>query len=773
MKTRKFRKESLLLLVVALIAISFGYLFYRERISADTNSKPIIISTGWGFIDGENLHSITLAKVLSSGVLVYSFNDQNTDHTGWTYLSDDCQKYKSVKGLSCLTDIPLNPDLTYITYNKNKALKLDRTNFEKLDSYTDGYRSGWHFFTWKENGTSRSDFVKKLNLRSQTDIKSLDYFVDQKAASSVVYQEEIVSPKKLALKTLGNRNSNSSVTKLNQKNAWVYFFDSNFKQVTAKNPEKGAYMFGINAQPILVEAAQNNNGNLYEDLNTLGLTTIRYITYDTNIGDRAFHVQRAREYVQAGQKLMGTFVPNGSIPEDRRGTVLDRNGKPYESYFDVIQDIGYYYEQMTKGSVSQAVVTQNRQKLIALVRELYFKNLVIPRLNLYKDIIKDWQQWNEPDGNLGTSKWGIPAEVLVLITKGSVDVKAPITGDAGHIEHLSLGSNINTGNKNYDLSQGVSKLLKDTCSDCRLISAGFFLYRPAYFKTLKDNNYNQFVGAHEVHLNLAPKIFMGYTQYHTIAVKTLRIYDALCDKDGKQDTYDCNKPLYATENGSPSDVIFSNKTSTASGTYSMAYSEEFQADDLIKRLLVISNLGIKNFNWNGYINNPGGGDNCPKNLNNNNFYEFSLEDSRCAHQFKGLYYKFPTGSGKKPSYESYQIGSAMLRYAKSIVNLKRGDDNHSDKNPSFLYKITDTDGKTKYAAWCEPYWDVKDPEQDSPNPAIYKTWDYEDRNCSKKINLSQYGLSGKVIITTRDGSTKEANSNEITLTKSPIFIESK
>jgi hypothetical protein len=428
---------------------------------------------------------------------------------------------------------------------------------------------------------------------------------------------------------------------------------------------------------------------------------------------------------------------------------------------------------MTRGSIPQSEVNTYRQKLIVLIRDIYFKNLAIPRLSLYRNIIKDWQQWNEPDGNLGTSKWGIPPEVFVLITKGSIDVKAPTKEDSNHIEHLTLGGELSIGNSKYDISQGISKLLKDICPDCRLISAGFFLNRENYFKVLKNNNYNDYIEAQEVHLNLAPKIFMGYTQYDTILTKTLTIYNALCDIDENPDTYDCGKPLYATENGSPSDVKFSNATDTQPATYSIIYSEEFQADDLVKRLVNFASNGITKLNWNGYLNNPGGGEDCPKDLNSDSIYEFKLTDARCAHQFKGLYYKFPFGSSKKPSFDSYRIGSSMLRYANSIENIKKGDKDHSDSNPTFLYKITDMDGKAKYAAWCEPYWDVKDPETDNPNPAIYRDWKYEDRNCTVNLNLNHYGVTGRLLITNRDGSTKEAVAAKVPLTKSPIFIEAK
>ncbi len=770
-KKKIFRKSVLLASVVLILLIGIHFLL-KNNIFADSDSNSVSIPPGWSVINGQDLNSITQREVLDSGVLIYTYNDPNTNNTGWTYLSNNCQGYAVVQEMPCISDIGLNPKLSYLTYNKNSGRTFPKINKTTLSNIQSNYRPGWHIVSPSKPET-KQDFLKKTSFKlSSGNIFSADALIDQKAISSNIYSA-VSENKSIVFKKITIANEYNAQRLTSASNVWVYFFTPNVKITEISDASESylnrKYLIGFNPSPVLNTDTQGTN--FTSDISELQVNFLRYINFDEKRSERNNDLAAAQNFKRDGRILMGNFLPRITIQTDRGSDILDSSGQKYTHYDKVRQDIRLYSGYSPNGNINTRPANADWNKLEALVREHYFKGMVLPRLNLYKDSIKYWQIWNEPDGNFNSdSAFGIPAEALSLITTGSYkdtqgNILASLEGEQVIYEGVA-----------YDLSQGLRSVVKKMCSDCRVVSAGFMnpdktsMNNLSYFEVLKQNSYNNFVDAHEFHINLHPNRFMGYTQYWDRTQKNMEIYDTLCS--GRNN---CNKPIFATEIGSPSDSKYIDDNNGVATGFSMTFSQNFQSDDLIKRFLTISSLGISGLSWNGYRNSSADTiqeRTCPSQTNSEGYYEINNQNSLCHHLLKGIYSIQNNGYQKKLSFDAYRILANNIKYASKIEFIQKPANNHEEVNPLFIIKITDNDGKKKYSAWCEPYWNVKNPTDSDAHNEINKAWRYEDRTCSTDIDLSSV-LSGLVTITDKLGNIKEANSKSINITQSPIFIESK
>lgn len=749
-------KKAKLINKIALIVIVFALLSllvysYHNKVTADIISSSVSVPSGWSFIDGETLSSVSLDEIVSSGLFLYTFNDPNTKNSGWSYLSNNCPHSQTTNLISCISSLVPIPNLDYLIFNNKMEVSFSRNTSSETIAHKGDYRTGWHILSWNKKDVSRSEFLKMLgfNTTNNTSPVTADYSIDKKYISSNIFQEEIDASGVLIFKELGNKDNSATTSKLNKGNAWVYFQpNSQIEQIAIKeSPWEGVFSFGLNVGPMEIDKLSKNKIDFYQDTSELGANIMRYINSDLWVGQRTSDLEKAEKLNKSGMKLMGTWFPMGKIADDRNNSSLvSSTEESYTYYSEVIRDINLYY-------------TSSPEKLKKLLIEQYFKGIVIPRTNRYKDTIKYWQTWNEPNNHGAT---GIPAEVLLLITTGKVSTAT------GYItfenEHITVDG------KSYDLSSGASGILKQICKDCQLAGGGFSGPDEKYFAILKKGNYLDHVDSEDIHTNMMPGYANNYLKYWTTTLD--RATSWLCDGAGVQN---CKKPFYSTEAASPSgakyiDTKYVSNAQVPTG-FTMTFSDDFQADDLVKRFVTFPAKGYTSINWNGFYDSHGAifnGRNCPDKKDSDGWYSFTTPNSLCHHPLKGLYATTASGKyEKKPSYSSYSIATRMLKYASKIEIVKKGNDEHTDIDPVLLFKITDNDGKQKYSAWCEPFWNVNE------SNLGYKDWNYEDRNCSKSINLNEYGLSGKALVTSRDGSTSGMSANNIALTKSPIFIEAK
>ncbi len=758
-----------------IVVVSLSYLIYKKAIFADS-SNTVQVLPGWGFITGNKVFQLGIDKLSSENIFIYSYNDPSSNKDSWTFIADNCSKYQMPQGLICKDRITLNPALAYLYYNPSAKKILTISNPGSLASVDTTYLAGWHILA-AENTLGLDDFAKTVKFRmGQEAEQTLDKLVDRKLVSSEIYSYQNDGAG-IKFKRLGYQDSDLSCSKTAKQHAWVYLYGS-AQKISFTQATHGNFKFGFNLSPSTFSMANQGGINIYNDMKELHSSYIRYINADKYLATREADLSKAINLKNQGNELLSALLPQGPIQTDRQSTILDSDGAVYTSYTKVIDDVSLY-SQRIKAASTTAEFQDNRTKLINLLQEHYFKGIVIPRLLLYKDYVKGWQPWNEPDGLLASGQWAIPPETLALLTGGQAKYKVPIGGDKNHEELISLPAVIRYNNQGYDLSRGTFGIIKSICPDCEVVSSGFFRRNQSYFTNLKYNNYENYVDANEIHLNLSPQVAMGYTRYYDLIQANLEIYHWLCDKDGNAATYDCGKPLYSTETGSPGGTKQIGGPNAAIEGFTMTFTNNFQADDLIKRMVSNMAAGITKINWNGYLDNPGTdsgqGANCPVEYDNQGLLNFGPTLALCHHPLKGLY-SVNRGSGgftAKSSYMSYKLAVSKLFYAKSAQILKAGDSAHNDLNPVFLFKIEDNDGKQKFAAWCEPFWNVHPPTATETHPEFFRDWNYEERTCFSNLDLTGYGLTGKVVVTKRDGSSQSAGANSVSLTQSPIFIEAK
>ena len=518
---------------------------------------------------------------------------------------------------------------------------------------------------------------------------------------------------------------------------------STFKDTTIPN-----FKFGTNLSPTIIVKALSNGVKIYDNLDDLGTGFVRYINFDESSGSEVNDIQKAAKLQESGRDVMGNLLPRGSIFRNF-DEIKRADGSLYEDYDQVILDINTYSELCTNHATKC-------EELKKLIKYHYFQGAVIPRLVIYKNAIKAWQTWNEPDGIATLNK--IPAEALSLIATGKITYPGNRVVEFGDDNASAV---INGETYTYSLKYGAGGVVYDSakkgvikqiCLDCTVVSAGFFqTSNRGYFTILKNNNYEDSVDVNEIHLNLHPQNFMGYTRYYDQYQNSKRILDDLCGGD-------CGKPLWSTEAASPSDTIYKEVG------FSMTFSREFQADDLIKRFVSLAGFGLTNISWNGFLNNPDapGCENLPR---QGEYYVIGSDNSLCHHQFKGLYYpnSDSTVYTQKESYSSYKTATSKLRDINSVRLLTTVETTPRVADQIFKYEITDTGANKKYAIWCDPYWNSSNITTGS--------WDYSAKKCANTVDLTSNGLSGAVTVTAKDGKTSVGWANSVLISQSPIFVE--
>lgn len=756
-QTKKGRGFLYLLLgIVAVLAVA--YFFVNRMVSADTvNASQISIPAGFTAYDSKTINSIGLDQIKSNDLILFSFNDPETGFKNWSVYGPDCVTYKSSDLGKCVTTLELTTDLSYYIYNSKSAIKLLKNTLPPTKGQ-DNLTSGWHLIAWSGNEIRQSDFLKTLSLKDTSNqLNTLDYAIDQGYISTYIF-EIAKANNEIIHRQLSNLDSQTNTSTIKSRdNLWVYVLPNDKKFVSFATTDSTniakKLSFGINIQTTTTSTSSNIT-DLSKQVSSMGIGMIRYVNFDLVEKNRKSDLARANTLKTTGSELMGNLLPQGTIQADRNSSILSSKGTKYKTADEVIKDIELYAGTNPNGTPSSK--GPQWDKLKTLLIEQYFKGIVIPRVTLYKDAINYWQPWNEPDGKIGNTSWGIPAEALSLITTGKVK-------NASGVVEFGTAQITGLDGKKYNINNGASGLIKQICPDCKVVSAGFYRNVQQYYTTLNSNNYIDFVDANEVHLNLFPTYSMGYTRYWTDTTNVMKIYDWLCN--GRDN---CNKPLYSTEMASPGGAKLIETVNNKATGFTMTFSNSFQADDLIKRFVSLPAQGLTKLNWNGYFDSHDAryyGRTCPTSPVDG-FYTFDTANALCSHPMKGLLSKTSSGEYiKKPSYTAYQLATSMLNYAAKVEVLKKGNDEHTDVDPIMLFKITDSDGKQKYSAWCEPFWNVNTTDLGK------KTWNYEDKTCSKQVDLSEYGVTSTVSTTDRAGKSKEVKANAVTLTQSPIFIE--
>ena len=383
-KSKISRKKLAFWGLAVVIVFGLGYYFYG-KISADTDLVPKTIPAGWSMIDGQSLNSLSLSKVLQSGVLIYSYNDPNTNNTGWTYATNNCQRFKSVSSMPCVDTLSLSPSLSYLTYNKYSPFTFPIVNFTKLSNYQNGYRSGWHILSWQESGTKRADFLKKISLKlANNSTASADYMIDRKYISSSIFQEDLSSQS--IFQSFGFKDDASNVSRLTKGNAWMYFNgpDLTISQITSAPTSKGAFSFGLNVSPNSITPATNDGANFNQDATNLGATFIRYVNFDLYASTRQSDLDKANSLKDSGNELLGNLMPYGSsIANDRNSSILSSKGTKYSTSAEIDYDINLY-SGVSPDGITPAQ-SPNWDKLKTLLIEEYFKAIVI-RKNFVSDL---------------------------------------------------------------------------------------------------------------------------------------------------------------------------------------------------------------------------------------------------------------------------------------------------------------------------------------------------------------------------------------------------
>lgn len=757
-KTKTVKSSFALIAFLFFLAIA-SYTILKFKIFADQASgKNIKISSGFNLFDANTIKAIGLEKIKSSGFILFSFNDQSTGFENWSIYGPDCKSIETNKNLKCFDTITLTSSLSYYIYNPNKEDIVDIDHTIRVTERGKALNAGWHIISWNDQTVTASEFMKKISITdTHGKMQTLDYAKDKKIISSEMY-EIVKESDKITHRQLGLIDSDSFTSKIKDKDGvWIYIYPGNngLASFAPTGEIKTTFSYGLNRSPLEINKVSADKIDFYQDITNLSVGIIRYINADLYTKTRASDLATAKKIKATGAKLMANLLPQGDIQPSRNSEILSSKGKKYETADEILYDINLYSGISPDG----ASVAQSPQweKLKTLLIEQYFKSIVIPRVSLYKDTVEYWQPWNEPDGKIGATSWAIAPEALALLTTGQV--KTP----SGPV---SFGTNKITGldGKKYDISRGTASVVKQICPNCKIVSAGFYRNVETYFTTLRSNNYMDYVDANDIHLNLQPYYAMNYTRYWGNLDGYNKLYDWLCGDHTK-----CAKPLYSTEIGSPGGSKYIDTKNDKPTGFTMTFSNNFQADDLIKRFVSLSAKGLKSINWNGYFDSHGAGYNgrtCPTAISPSGFYEITSPNSLCNHTLKGLYSTSSDGLHvKKPSYSAYKVAASLLGFASKIDILSQGNAEKTDVDPIFLFKITDFDGKQKYSAWCEPFWNVSstDPEK--------KAWNYEDRTCSKTLDLTQYGLKGLATITTRDGNTLIQDASKIKVSQSPIFIE--
>lgn len=747
----KQRGLSYLFIGIALILV--GWLLFNRFVSADTANLEIAIPSGFSAYPAEVISTLNQSEIKTKNLRLFSFNDPQTQFKNWLVYGPDCTTYQNSEQGKCVSSISPTQNLSYYLYNPNSnSVNLSRKSSTNPPLPQGKVNSGWHIISWSGNEIKQSEFLKRQSLiNSSSQLSSLEQTISNRSVSKYIFKIDRSSGS-IIHKMIGEQDSEQTTSKINNNDSlWVYVFNSNFSYASfAKQNTSdviGNFQFGLNLNPGL---DLNKNNTFAQEKFNLGLTFLRYINFDNFQADRSNNLAFAKKMKTSGVNLLGNLLPQGSVQPDRKSTLLSSKGKKYETAEEIISDIQLYSGYDSNGKK----IAPQWQKLKNLLIQNYFKTIAIPRVTLYKGTIDYWQPWNEPDGKLSTAQWAIPAEALALITTGKVKTSSG---------EVSFGNSKITGldGKKYDISKGTYGLVKQICPDCKVVSAGFYRKNKAYFTTLKENNYIDYVDANEIHLNLFPNNTMSYTRYWTEIESQKEIYDWLCG--GREN---CKKPLYSTEIGSPSGIKFVEKLNNQNTGFTMTFSDNFQSDDLIKRFVSLPALGVNKVNWNGYQDNLKAdyiGRSCPTSKNSAGFYEMDATNALCAHPLKGIYAKSSSGAfTKKTSYNAYQIATDMLNYASKVDILQSGDSAHNIADATFIFKITDTDKTVKFAAWCDPYWNITTPDK--------KAWNYEDKKCQKDIDLTKYGAKGAITIIDKTGSAKEQKANSVAISQSPAFI---
>ena len=783
-----------IILVVIVILGGTFYLLLKRGVFADTttsNSK-LTIASGTSFVPGSDLTKVQISQILNQNVEIFSYNDSQNPGDKWTQVKSVCDP--TITLYTCLTTLSFDSRLGYVVKNPGASFDIAKgtQSAASIALSQTPLKLGKHITYWKR-ATYRARYFRNALRFTFSDsgdepMKFQDAWTSGRLTGHIGILSAANTTSEPAtitdLKLIGNADV------LIKQDTYFLFEVKSDQYPVLKISIDGKYLaslspkdlsstptisLGLNLSPNLYKSVKNyddsvttNKIAVSDDITTLGLKQARLVDIDQSSKNStdpvADNTNLASNLKQQVPDIFGNFFLSGGIDSTRASiTKLDHLGKPYTNFSQVVEDMSYYSGYTDASNPNKFLpATANWPKLKTLIYDYYFVGTVIPRLQKYSGTIKFWQPWNEPDGSLGDStRFGVPAEVLSLITTGKVvdengrTLAQFTTADKKVVNGQTIYFNNGVG--------GPDGIIKKLCSDCTVVSAGF--YRPTganenqdidaneYFAKLNDNNYKDYVDAFEVHLNLFPKAFMGYTRYWDEYQENLSIYKTLCGNNGN-----CGKPLYSTEIGSFSEVTY--KTTN----FEMKYTREFQADDLIKRFIVLSGFGLEGLSWNGYLDPICTVGNCTPTVG-----AAGTAIGGIAHSHKGLYYFDPITKNylKKPSFDAFKTVSSKLSKAADVELLNDVDGKRRLTNQSsqlFLYRITDTNKKKRVVAWCDPYW---------YNQVSTGSWNYEDKNCSVNVNLSDYDILGNVSITDRSGNITNGLANSVTITRSPIFIEEK
>jgi len=392
--------------------------------------------------------------------------------------------------------------------------------------------------------------------------------------------------------------------------------------------------------------------------------------------------------------------------------------------------------------IEDAAEKEKWGKVKTLIVEEYYEKELIPKVEMHKDYVKYWQVWNEENGG---EKFGLNKVVYSLLLTGKAKTASG--------EVIALTGTV----KGYSIENGSYGLIKQICPDCKVVLGGLAgsASNPEYLQYLHDNDALNYADVIDFHANFNPERderekVGGYFQYwNKLSSGVVNVNHYLCGGE-------CSKPIWVTEIGSTSNFKYIEVDKKGSLTgYSMTASMDFQADDVVKRYISMLSLGIEKGFWNQFFDYPGEKHKkgevleCPAQMEDG-FYTSS--DVGCKGLYKGLVWN---NLEEKPSFKSYKLLTQKLAGVQEVERI-------ATKSNTFLFKAVFSNGSVKFVAWCEPFF--------SEDFSQKKYWNYEDKDCSEKIGLTPYGLSGNVTVSSRSG-VSHMHASSISLTKSPVYIE--
>jgi len=196
---------------------------------------------GWSMVSASSFASYSLAKLESSGVLLYSFNDPNYPTTSWTIFPGNVEPNTSctpTANTACpqlvagqkISLYPRTP-LGYYAYNptgKAVAVTLDKASVAASKVDTSVFGRGYHLLYWAGNALTKDQLLSKIKITyadksqlSGTQAVAADKHTASLKIYVVVNQNNINFAK--SVKELTGTDSATTISKL-PKNSyyWIY-----------------------------------------------------------------------------------------------------------------------------------------------------------------------------------------------------------------------------------------------------------------------------------------------------------------------------------------------------------------------------------------------------------------------------------------------------------------------------------------------------------------------------------------------------------------------